>query len=83
MSGYHKREIPKGVVGELSKIYEEIEEVKDAQEQGIELMVLLELSDLLGAVDLYLKHNHPTLTLGDLLAMSRLTQEVFINGFRS
>ena len=29
MSGYHVRTIQKGVVGDLYKLYEEIEEVKD------------------------------------------------------
>lgn len=82
MSGYHKREIEKGTVGELSKIYEEVEELKDAADQNIELMVLLELSDLVGAVELYLNKHHSSISLEDLISMSRLTQKVFVEGFR-
>lgn len=82
MSGYHKREIEKGTVGELSKIYEEVEELKDADDQNIELMVLLELSDLVGAVELYLNKHHGSISLEDLISMSRLTQKVFVEGFR-
>ena len=82
MSGYHKKEIEKGTVGELSKIYEEIEELKDADEQGVNLMVLLELSDVIGAIELYLSKHHKSISLDDLISMSRLTQEVFIGGFR-
>ncbi len=49
--GFHNRAIPKGVYGELSKIREELEEAEDAEAQGIDLMVLLELADILGAVE--------------------------------
>lgn len=49
--GFHIRAIPKGVYGELSKIREELEEAEDAEAQGIDLMVLLELADILGAVE--------------------------------
>lgn len=42
---FHKREITKGVLGELSKVREELEEAEDALEQGQELMLLIELSD--------------------------------------
>jgi hypothetical protein len=34
----------------LSKIREELEEAEDAEAQGIDLMVLLELADILGAL---------------------------------
>ena len=83
MAGYHIREIEKGVVGELSKIYEEVEEIKDAAEQGVEIMLLVELSDMIGATDLYLKKYHPSITIQDLLKMSEVTQRAFITGGRS
>ena len=38
MSKWHKREIVKGVLGELSKIREELEEAEDAEEQKQILM---------------------------------------------
>ena len=82
MAGYHLRDIEKGVVGELSKIYEEVEEIKDAAEQGVEVMVLVELSDLLGAVSLYLEKHHPSVKLEDLIKMSNVTQRAFISGGR-
>lgn len=83
MAGYHLSNIEKGVVGELSKVYEEIEEVKDADAQGAELMVLIELSDVIGAIDLYLKRHHLSIGLKDLIAMSSITQRAFLSGGRS
>jgi len=53
MAGYHIREIENGVFGQFSKIKEEFEEFLDAQDQNCTLMALLELSDLLGAVEGY------------------------------
>jgi phosphoribosyl-ATP pyrophosphohydrolase len=47
---FHVDEIEKGVYGELSKIKEELEEAYDAEKQGIRLMLLIELSDIIGAV---------------------------------
>lgn len=49
--GFHNRPITRGTYGELSKIREELEEAEDAEEQGIDIMVLLELADILGAVE--------------------------------
>lgn len=48
--GYHKRKIKKGVLGEPSKIREELEELEDALDQGNRIMALVELSDLYGAL---------------------------------
>lgn len=48
---FHKREIEKGSYGQLSKIKEELEEAFDAEEQGQVLMLLIELSDIIGAVE--------------------------------
>lgn len=48
--GFHKRHIPKGVYGELSKIREELEEAEDSEEQGQGLMLQIELSDMIGAI---------------------------------
>lgn len=48
--GYHIRNIPRGTLGEWSKVSEEIEEIIDALEQNLKPMVLIELCDCLGAV---------------------------------
>lgn len=50
MAGYHLRKISKGVLGELSKVKEELEEAEDAQAQGVKIMLLVELSDMIGAI---------------------------------
>lgn len=49
--GFHKVNIIKGVYGELSKIKEELDEAYDALEQGQDLMLLIELSDMIGAIE--------------------------------
>lgn len=80
--GYHTRPIQKGVLGEVSKIVEEAMEVDDAAAQGVKLMVLAELSDLVGAIKAFLTKHHPDLTLDDLDAMSHVTERAFKNGRR-
>ncbi len=82
MAGYHLKEIKKGEVGELSKIYEEVEEIKDAAEQGVDVMLLVELSDLVGAITLYLEKHHPSITIEDLQKMSNVTRRAFESGGR-
>ena len=80
--GYHTHAIPKGEVGEISKIVEEALEAVDADAQGVAVMVLVELSDLLGAVEQYLLRHHPTITLDDLRSFSSITQRAFTSGRR-
>lgn len=80
--GYHLTEIPKGQVGEISKIEEELAELKDAIKQGSTVMELVELSDLYGAIELYLRHHHVGKSMKDLAIMSEITQRAFINGLR-
>jgi len=81
--GYHKRLIPKGEVGELSKIYEELLEAYEAEEQGVGIMTLVELSDLLGAVQSFLEAHYPDTTIADLMKMSEVTKRAFTSGRRS
>ena len=81
--GYHIREIPKGTVGDSSKILEEVLELRDAEEQNATIMVLVELSDVVGAIELYLEHRHPAISIDDLLVMSHITQRAFKNGKRT
>ena len=50
-SPFHLAPIKKGVYGKLSKVQEELDEALDAEKQGDKLLLLIELSDLLGAVE--------------------------------
>jgi hypothetical protein len=74
MSRWHKREIPKGELGELSKIEEELEEAKDAEERGQTLMLMFELSDIIGACGLVAQKYG--MTLKDLVKFSKLRSKV-------
>ena len=78
--GYHVNEINKGVLGEFSKINEEFEELEDAVEQGLSVLVICELTDLMGAIEEYAKKFN--LTLEDLIRFSRKTKEAFKDGSR-
>lgn len=80
---YHLAEIERGVFGEPSKIREEFEEFMDARVQGCRIMELVELSDMIGAIEGYLENEHPDTTLYDLVLMSRITQRAFKSGARS
>lgn len=81
--GYHKKVIKKGLIGEISKIREELDELEDAEAQGIKVMQLIELSDLLGAVELYLEKHFEGITLEDLIKMKNATKRAFLNGYRT
>ncbi len=80
--GYHLTEIPVGTYGQVSKIVEEALEVQDADKQGVRVMVLVELADLIGAIKGYLNEHEPGMTLGDLEAMADVTHRAFENGKR-
>lgn len=78
--GYHNTDIPKGEFGKLSKITEEYLELVDANAQGVRILELNELADLIGAVEGYAE----TLgfTLSDLIAMKDRTAAAFASGER-
>lgn len=60
MPGYHLSKIPKGKLGEISKIDEEYMEWLDARMQDSKIMMAVELSDMLGAYLAFLeKHPEP------------------------
>lgn len=82
MSGYHIADIPRGTLGRPSKIAEECAEFMDAVEQNCDLMALVELSDLYGAIRAYLRENHPSISMQDLARMSEITSRAFENGGR-
>lgn len=78
--GYHNTEIPKGIFGDFSKIEEEFLEAKDALAQENPLMVLQELSDMVGAIEAFAtKYN---MTLKDIVIMKNATKRAFESGQR-
>jgi len=79
--GYHNREIPRGQFGEFSKIREEFLEAEDALEQENKIMLLVELSDLIGAIEGYCLNNF-NLTIDDLIKMKESTKKAFNDGTR-
>lgn len=79
--GYHSKEINKGVLGEYSKIEEEFEEFKDAYNQNDDVLQICELSDLLGAIEEYVKKWN--LTLEQLIMFSNKTKSAFKDGKRN
>lgn len=79
---YHLKPIPKGQPGEASKIIEETLEFEDAITQNNPIMALVELSDLYGAITLYLEKHHPTFTMHDLATMAKATRRAFESGAR-
>lgn len=83
MAGYHLEKIEKRRYGSLGKIQEEVEELFDAHRQGSNVMVLIELSDLYGAIEGFLAENYPTMKMTDLKKFSEITKRAFESGERS
>lgn len=77
---YHIKEIKKGVLGEASKIQEELDELNDAIDQDVKIMVHLEMSDLYGALESMAEKQG--LTMSDLKRMSDVTKRAFRSGER-
>jgi hypothetical protein len=80
--GYHLVEIARGKYGQISKIEEELLELKDASSQGNRIMELIELSDMVGAISGYLGVFHPSYTINDLIIMAKATERAFKDGTR-
>lgn len=80
--GYHNRVIPKGELGKSSKIREEMAEFLDAEEQGNKILLLCELSDIVGAIGHYLKSNFEDISITDLVIMANATERAFKEGER-
>lgn len=80
--GYHKREIAKGVYGELSKLEEEIEELKDAIEQDCYILQLNELADIWLAFLGFVRKKYPKISINDIAHMAQLTESAFNDGTR-
>lgn len=83
MAGYHIDKIEKRRYGSLGKILEETEELVDAHRQGSKIMVLIELSDLYGAIEGFLQENYPQIKISDLSKFSEITKRAFESGERS
>lgn len=78
--GYHLRTFEKGKLGEYSKIREEFEELSDAVEQNNKVLIICELTDMIGAIEEYAKQFN--LTIGDLKQFSDATKSAFKEGKR-
>ncbi len=83
MAGYHIVDIKKRIYGSAGKIQEELDELNDAHEQGSKIMMLVELSDLYGAIEGYLQQNFPGMQMHDLKKFSDITKRAFESGERS
>lgn len=81
--GYHLVAIPRGELGELSKIREELDELADAMAQGSRIMATVELSDMVGAIQAFMDRHLPGTTIEDLLTFSEITKRAFQNGRRT
>jgi phosphoribosyl-ATP pyrophosphohydrolase len=80
MPGYHTVEIAKGVLGQSSKIREELDELLDAEKQGVKILIHCELADLYGALRACAEAHG--LTMEDLRQMVDLTKSAFEHGER-
>jgi phenylalanyl-tRNA synthetase alpha subunit len=81
LPGYHDALIPKNSIGTFEKILEEFEELKDAKMSKNKIMELVEISDLIGAIELYVKKEY-NISMDDLNVMNKITQRAFLNGRR-
>ena len=77
---YHTRDIEKGIIGEFSKIKEEFEEAEDAFKQNDSILTICELSDMIGAIEEYIKRWN--LDLISLKQFSDKTKSAFREGKR-
>lgn len=72
---YHKNKIEKGEFGEFSKIKEEFQELEDAVDQDCKVLIICELTDLVGSIEAYAKKYN--LTIIDLIKFSNKTKQAF------
>lgn len=77
---YHKNNIEKGTLGEFSKIKEEFYELEDAVDQDCKVLIICELTDLIGSIEEYSKKFN--LTIVDLIRFSDKTKQSFKEGKR-
>jgi phosphoribosyl-ATP pyrophosphohydrolase len=82
MSGYHLRDIPKGVVGEASKVVEEALELLDAEEQGSRIMSLWEMGDVLLSLQTLRETKYQDTPWAEIEKAAEITRRVFEGGTR-
>lgn len=80
--GYHDRIIPKVPAGSFLKILEETEEAQDAYLSNNKIMLLVELADIYGAMELFLEKDFHGISMGDIKKMNEVTKRAFQNGRR-
>lgn len=73
--GYHKTTIQRGSYGNFSKIEEEFLELKDANEDDDPILELCEISDLIGAIEGYVRIKY-NITLGEVMKFMEKTKSV-------
>ncbi len=78
--GYHTAKIKKGVIGDSSKIQEELDELRDAEDQDVKILIHCELADLYGALEECARKYD--LSMNDLSRMALLTKIAFRDGYR-
>lgn len=79
--GYHKRPIIiKGTLGEVSKIEEEVDELKEALEQNNKILALCEIADLYGAIEAVAERLG--VNMEDVKSMAAATKRAFQCGDR-
>lgn len=79
--GYHKRAIVvQGTFGEVSKIEEELDELKEALEQDNKILALVEISDLYGALEAVAERLG--VNMEDVKRMAAATKRSFQSGER-
>jgi hypothetical protein len=80
--GYHLTPIPRAQFNTKEKILEEYHELEDAVKQESKIMELIELSDMIGAIEGYLNNKFPDFKLDDLIKMKTITKRAFQNEIR-
>jgi len=71
---FHEKEIKKGILGELSKIQEELDEALEAEGRNQDLLLILELADIIGAVGLVSEKYG--ISLDQLVTFAKLRRQV-------
>lgn len=82
VGGYHVAKIPKGEIGFLSKIDEEVAELRDSVDQGNSIMALCEIADIYGALEAFIEKRYPGISMEDIKKMSDATRRAFASGRR-
>ena len=71
---FHEKEIKKGISGQLSKIQEELDEAFEAEGRKQDLLLILELADIVGAVGL--ASEKYGISLDQLVTFAKLRRQV-------